>query len=282
MRKRLLITDVDNTLFDWQELWYQSFSAMIDTIIAISGVERSLLLAECSVVHQRHGTSEYSYLIEELPCLAKLYNGDIISHMQPAIDAFRQARRLHLKLYPDVLATLKELRERGVTIAAFTESKAFYTNYRFRKLELDGPVGFLYSPSDHDLPVANVNAIRHYPLNSYKLKYTSHRHTADGEVKPNPHLLSTIVEELGFAKPEVVYLGDSALKDVFMAQSANVLDVHAAYGLAQRRPEYELLRAVTHWTPEMVEREKHELSRRTILPSVSLNRGFAEITHFFE
>jgi predicted HAD superfamily phosphohydrolase YqeG len=30
VKKRVLITDVDNTLLDWQDLWYQTFSAMME------------------------------------------------------------------------------------------------------------------------------------------------------------------------------------------------------------------------------------------------------------
>jgi FMN phosphatase YigB (HAD superfamily) len=146
VRKRVLITDVDNTLLDWQDLWYQTFSAMIGKVIEISGVDQETLYAECSVVHQKYGTSEYSRLLGELPCLQKLYGDNVLKMMGPAIDAFRDARRRVLQLYPTVHETLEALKAAGVVIAAFTESKAFYTNYRFRKLGLDGLIDYLYSP----------------------------------------------------------------------------------------------------------------------------------------
>ena len=71
--------------------------------------------------------------------------------MAPAIDSVsRSVRRRVLKLYPNPSSeTLKALNAAGVVIAAFTESKAFYTNYRFRKLGLDGLIDYLYSPEDH-------------------------------------------------------------------------------------------------------------------------------------
>ncbi len=43
MKYSLLITDVDNTLLDWQRLWFETFSAMIDRVLAISGVDEDLL-----------------------------------------------------------------------------------------------------------------------------------------------------------------------------------------------------------------------------------------------
>lgn len=281
MKKRVLITDVDNTLLDWQDLWYQTFSGMIGQVIAISGVDPERLYAECSLIHQKYGTSEYSRLLEELPCLLELYGDDILNAMTPAIDAFRDARRNTLRLYPSVEATLTALKDRGVVIAAFTESKAFYTNYRFRKLGLDGLVDYLYSPEDHLMP-ADTPSTRYYDVDSYAFKKTIHHFTPEGELKPNPHLLRDIISDLTAAIEEVVYVGDNILKDVFMAQQAGVTDVHAAYGASQHRPEYELLRKVTHWTPDMIERERRALRRGGLVPTYVLDKAFSQILPLFE
>ncbi len=280
MSKRLLITDVDNTLFDWQEIWYETFSAMIKEVLSISHIDEERLYAECSIIHQKYGTSEYSQILGELPCLHELYGDEIYDHMAPAIDAFRKARNTFLKLYPGVLETLETLREYGVTIAAFIESKAFYTNYRFRKLELDGPISYIYSPQDHEMN-SDISSIRKYESKHYELKHSVHRFTPEGELKPNPHILSTIVEELGFSNEETVYIGDNMLKDVYMAQQAGITDVYAAYGASQHRPEYELLRKVTHWTSQMVEREREALKPGAITPTHTLSNGFYEIFPLF-
>lgn len=281
MKKRVLVTDVDNTLLDWQEIWYQTFSAMIGKVIEISGVDAEELYSQCSIVHQKYGTSEYSNLLSELPCLRDLYGSNVINVMAPAIDEFRAARRRTLRLYPKVESTLKTLKSNGVTIAAFTESKAFYTNYRFRKLGLDGLVDYLYSPQDHSVS-EEILSSRYYSPENYSFKNTVHRYTPEGEVKPNPHILLEIIDDLGASVDETVYVGDNILKDVFMAQQAGVTDVHALYGVSQHRPEYELLRKVTHWTPEMVERERQALKPGSLTPTYVLDRDFSQILPFFE
>jgi hypothetical protein len=61
--KAVLITDLDNTLFDWFQIWYQPFHAMLCELIKISGVPRNTLIEEIKTVHQEHGTSEYVYLV---------------------------------------------------------------------------------------------------------------------------------------------------------------------------------------------------------------------------
>jgi len=281
VQKRVLITDVDNTLLDWQDLWYQTFSAMIGKVIEISGVAPEALYAECSVIHQKYGTSEYSRLLEELPSLQKLYGDNVLKIMAPAIDTFREVRRRVLQLYPTVKETLNALKAAGVVIAAFTESKAFYTNYRFRKLGLDGLIDYLYSPPDHSMPDDTLGT-RHYAPDSYNFQKTIHRLTPEGEVKPNPGILLEIISDLGVSIEEAVYVGDNILKDVFMAQQAGVTDVHALYGASQYKPEYELLRKVTHWTPEMVERERHALKPGGLVPTHVLDKNFEQILPLFE
>lgn len=120
-----------------------------------------------------------------------------------------------------------------------------------------------------------------YPPEYYRLERTEHRHTPAGEVKPNPAVLLDIIGEVGGSVESSVYVGDSLVKDVSMAQDAGVLDVHAKYGTAHTREEYELLRAVTHWTPEQVEREKLA-SSRMVRPTVTMERSFREILDLFD
>jgi hypothetical protein len=71
------------------------------------------------------------------------------------------------------------------------------------------------------------------------------------------------------------------MKDIAMAQQASVSDVWAAYGAPTERPEYELLRAVTHWSDKAVQSEKM-LTRETISPNNVLRHAFEEILPLFE
>ncbi len=105
--KTMLITDVDNTLLDWVDIWYRSFSAMLHEVSRILDIPESDLYQSISKIHQKYGTSEYAFLLEELPEARDRFGDNIVKEMQPAIDAFRDARRLSLKLYPDVMETLE-------------------------------------------------------------------------------------------------------------------------------------------------------------------------------
>lgn len=281
--KSVVITDLDNTFYDWVGAWVASFSAMLEVLVRKSGVERDQLIAEIKAVHQKYGTSEYAFLIEELPSLKDLHPGEnLTSIYDDAIYAYRKARKKTLALYRDVGETLSILKDRGCLIVGYTESMVFYTNYRVRTLELDGVLDFLYSPEDHDLP-ANLTReqVRMYPAKHYDLNHTVHRYTPRGELKPNPDVLLSIIDDIRIQKEDAVYVGDSLMKDVAMAQAAGVVDIHAKYGVSHHKEEYDLLRAVTHWTQKDVEREK-KLSEQHVTPTYVLNSSYGELVEHFE
>jgi phosphoglycolate phosphatase len=276
-----LITDFDNTLYDWFHMWHQSFAAMLCEVERISGISKSILLPQIRQIHQKYHTSEYAFLLEELPCLREAYPAqDILVVFDEAIHAYRRARKSSLQLYEGVQQTLGELRASGVLIVIYTESLGYYTNSRIRRLELDELVDFVYSPPDHDVPIAAAHYQNSSPdSDGTKLVHVKHSYIPKGVTKPNPEVLLDIVKDVDRSPGECLYLGDSLMKDVAMAQDAGIIDVFADYGGVQHRDEYNLLRQVSHWTDADVEREQ-ATSRRTVTPSHSISH-FSEIKQFF-
>jgi len=261
MHNTTLITDFDNTLYDWFQVWHQSFTAMLAEIERISGLGDDVLLPEIRTIHQRFGTSEYAFLVEKLPSLQAAFPGQNLSTVfDDAIHAYRKARKANLKLFHGVRETLIELRSAGVLIILYTDSLAFYTIDRIRRLGLDELVDFVFSPPDHEIP----DSVTSYTQREkYFLTHARHHHIPEGVTKPNPDVLLDIVRDVGRSTGECVYLGDSLMKDVAMAQDARVTDVYAEYGIVQHHEGYPLLRKVSHWTDEDVKREQ-EISKRTV------------------
>jgi FMN phosphatase YigB (HAD superfamily) len=279
----VLVTDMDNTLFDWLAMWHAAFGAMLERLIADSGVPRETLVREIYQLHQEHGTTEYAFVIQALPSLRARHPGeDLRARYAGAIETYRAARRGTLRLYPGVLDTLRALRAAGTRVIAYTESLAYYAAYRVRALGLDGVLHTLYSPPDHALPDgATPETIRRYPPEHYRLGATVHRHTRAGAWKPDAAVLRGILDELGTAPDEVVYVGDSLVKDVAMAQAAGVVDVFAGYGDVRGRPGYALLRRVTHWTPAMLARSETR-TEAEVCPTHVLRESFAELLDLIE
>jgi|GEM_PF-163291 len=278
-----VIFDLDNTLWDWVDIWSKSFSAMLTSLREQSGLSEDDLLSDIRRIYQTHGTSEYAFLIEELECLRHLHPaGNLREIYEPAILAFGRARKEALHLYPTVRETLEALKESGCLLAAYTESMEFYTNYRIRKTGTDGLLRFLYSPADHDIPLSlRRERFRRYPEETYELKNTEHRTTPQGELKPNPDVLRSIMKDIGARPQHTIYVGDSLMKDIAMAQAAGVIDVYAKYGESRDSSAYELLRRVTHWPARDVQREKDIHAKGTVVPTFTLSKNLSEIRELF-
>lgn len=281
----VLVTDLDNTLWDWFAIWHAGFSALVDALVVHSGIERTTLEAEIRVVHQANGTSEYApeLLLPLLPSLRGDDDRDVLlQRYDDAIHAYHSARKAAVTLYPHVLQTLTQVHDTGCLVVAYTESQAFVTTQRILRLELDGVIDHLYSPPDHELPPeVSLGNLRRYGDDRYELKRTKCSNTPAGERKPSPAVLKSILADVGAPASSTAYVGDSRMKDVAMAQAVGVRDVWAKYGEVETHPGYPLLRRVSHWPDEDVEQEQRIAAEDSIKPTYVLPKGFYELTDHF-
>lgn len=270
MRQIALVTDLDNTLYDWVGFYVPAFRAMVGRLAAETGLAPDVLLADFQAVHRRHGTVEYSFAIEELPSLlARWPDGVPREVVDAGAEAFRAVKRARLAPYPGVAETLAALAQRGVRIVAYTEANAYQALDRLIQLGLHRSFCAVYATEDHAVPEgrrrSNIGSRLGKPI--FRIP--------NGVRKPDPAVLRIIAGNLGIDVGDLVYAGDSRAKDVAMAQRAGAVDVWASYG-AHRSPEDDaLLARISHWTPEMVAREAGAAAAR-LTPGHTLT-GFAEV-----
>jgi phosphoglycolate phosphatase-like HAD superfamily hydrolase len=198
-------------------------------------------------------------------------------------EVYREQRRKWRRLFPTVAETLLQIKGRGSIIVGYTESMAFYSNYRIRRLGLDGVLDYVFCPKDHLLPSGlSHDDLRKYPAEHYELHYTKQNFTPEGSKKRDTAVLNGIISDLGLKKSECVFVGDSLMKDVAMSLDCGVSDVWAKYGQAHKRPEYKLLQEVTHWTTEDVAREQKINERDDVKPTHVLGQSFSQILALFD
>lgn len=275
--KKLLITDLDNTLYDWVTFFAQSFSAMVEHASKLSGIERETLLDDFREVHRRHHNSEYPFAILEVASLRSLYGEPegILAAMDDALHVFNRVRNQTLCLYPTVEDTLRELCARGVLIVGHTEAIAENAYYRLRKLGIADLFRKLY--------------VLHGPLAPHPKGAPQGTEPPHGlveqvpiaERKPNPRLLLDICRRLDITPSEAVYIGDSKTRDISMAVEAGVTAVWASYGIKYEKSYWDTLVRVTHWTDEDVLREQ-ELRKAagSVVPDHEAH-AFADILPLF-
>jgi len=274
----VLITDLDNTLYDWLSLWYHPFSAMLSMLVNQSGVPEDVLTREIKTVFEQRGTTEYTFLIQSLPSLQALHPGqDLVTVYRDAIDTFCEERSRRMALYPTVEETLQTLRERGCLLVGHTGSPAYAANYRTRKLGLDGLLDILYSAPDHPFPRGvSRRQVRRYDDAHYRLNHTQQRVLQPEERKPRPKGLQRILADIGARPEDCLYIGDNLFLDIQTAKDVGVASAWAKYGTICRRVEYDLLRAVTHWSNDDVERER-SLREMDVKPTLVCEKSFSEL-----
>ncbi|END9091163.1 HAD family hydrolase [Yersinia enterocolitica] len=279
--KKLLITDLDNTLYDWVHFYSTSFGAMLNELVKITGISKETLLDEFKIVHQKHGNIEYPYAALELPSLHTYFgseNKDVIKdEIDSALHAFNSARLKSLSCYSGVIDTLQELKSKGVKIVAHTEAPVRNSIVRIKKLKLDIFFSHLYAPKDkyqNELDERTKSWLGSFGDYVFFLD--------EIDRKPNPKLLLDICKKEGVEPADAVYVGDSIVKDISMANDAKITSVWAEYG-KQHNPEYwKLLVSITHWTSEGVKKEEElKQALKNVKPDYSIS-NFSEIVKLFK
>jgi phosphoglycolate phosphatase len=279
MPSRVLITDLDNTLYDWVTFFAHAFDAMVRELSQILSIERRVLLTEFREIHQRHGSTETPWAALELPSARRKFphgsTSDLAQHLDPAFKAFSAERKRHLILYDNVARTLECLANNDVAIIGHTEALPINAFYRLTLLEIINLFTRLYTMEggtiDHPFPerlrtFPPPHLIRTLPLS---------------ERKPNPDVLLDICRREGVDPQECLYVGDSLTRDVAMSKEAGVRAVWARYGTHYDPVLWGSIVEVTHWTSADVHREsKLKEAFRNVTPDFIVDR-FDELLPLF-
>lgn len=261
MKIRALITDLDNTLYDWVTFFAHAFEAMLLELTTIIGVDRETLQFEFKAIHQRYGSTETPWAALALPSARAKFPGasqvELAQHLDPAFKAFSNARKRHLRLYNGVGETLKKLHEKGIVIIGHTEALPANAFYRLQLLGIVHLFSRLYTIQGDTVPNPFPERIRSFPREGLITTLPS------SERKPTPAVLVDISRREKLSLRECVYVGDSLAKDVAMAKQAGTTAVWARYGTRYDPALWDLIVRVTHWTSADVTREGklRELSR---------------------
>lgn len=244
---KLLITDLDDTLYSWLGFFIPAFFGMVSEVSRLTGIDTEVLLDEYRTVHQEKGSVEYPFSTLLLPSVTSVLKGknreEMKTALQPAFDRFNELRNENLILFPGVQDTLATLKKSGVSVIGFTDSGELNGFYRLLLLGISDLFTKVY--------VTNYD----YPLPEYIVR--DHKVFNAPRGKPDPKLLEGIVKKEGLNKNEVLYMGDSLTKDIYMAHKAGIRCVQCRYPLDFNASEYyQKLVRISSWTDEVFARER--------------------------
>ncbi len=281
MTKKLLVCDLDNTLYDWVGYFVPAFYSMIDEAVRIIGCDRERLLDDFRAVHQLHRDLEHPFSLLETETVQKAYFGlsrnEIARRLDPAFHAFNASRKENLRLYPDVVSTLENLLQSDFILVAHTESNLYAVVDRLTRLDLTEKFSRIYcrerARSEHPNPSSAVSSLSNFPL-SWVTELSHHQR------KPNPEVLLEICNDERIPPEQTAYVGDSLARDILMAKMAGVYSIWAKYGVVHQSEQYQKLVRITHWTPDDVARENKLRERaQEIKPDYILENTFSDIVY---
>lgn len=283
MSKKLLVCDLDNTLYDWVGYFVPAFYAMIDEVVRITNCDRERLLDDFRDVHRKYHDSEHPFSLLETRTIEELFQGqsrrEVAEQLDPAFHAFNSNRKQNLQVYPSVHYSLERLSNASLIIVAHTESKLYAVIDRLRRLNLTKYFRRIYCRerpnSEHPNPEAVARWLEKFPLQ--KVVELSHH-----QRKPDPNVLLEICRSEDISPEESAYVGDSMARDILMAKTAGVCAIWAKYGALHREEQYRKLVRISHWTDEDIDRERKLKKRaRGVRPDHILEKSFAEILDIF-
>lgn len=280
-RIELLVTDLDNTLYDWVTYFVTSFYEMVRVAGAILSVPEQQLLDELRQVHIRHHNTEQPFALLETPAViarfGRLERQQRMVALQQAFDAFSATRAKTLTLYPGVLETLKFVSAR-CPVVGHTEASVPNAVSRLRKLGVESIFTNLYAV--RDLGRGHPDPKR---VMDYKDALDRVILLEQDERKPDPRVLIDICAHHGVELDRTLYVGDSIPRDIGMAVTAGTCAAWAKYGTLYEQELWAKLVRVTHWTKEDVERaERARQLYGHVKPHATLERSFSEILDHFE
>lgn len=253
-----IVTDLDDTIWDWLTMWHRSFEPYLCRISEEFGIDIKVLKKDFKELHQRYRTAESSFIYNELNSLSiaekeKIDGKQSSKASKSILHEYYSNKKNNLRLYDKVPDTLKMLKELGVCLVGFTESNSFFTKYRIKHLKLDGIFDCIYAPMDTGIP---DSVDKHYREEHWEPELTEIRYLTKKAKKPDKEILEIILKDFGAKKENTIYIGDKLKKDILMANEAGITSVYAEYGHKIESDAYTLLTEVTHWSDEEVKSEK--------------------------
>jgi len=235
---RLVVTDMDNTLYSWVDYIVPAVEAMVEVVCRATQLPRIRVVQSLKAVYTKYESNEYPFALQESSLYDELSDFGSFDKLiiSPARAAFSEARRKYLRPYPRVMETLATLKERKLPVVALTDAPRNPAEQRVKKLGIDQLLTGLYALPGFEFP-ATPEGEKLIARDILSRDERGHYKAACPVVelprnheKPNPEGLLRICSDLGIPPDQTLFIGDSVRKDVAVAKAVGALDCWAEYG----------------------------------------------------
>lgn len=302
---KLVITDLDDTLWRWPLLYVEAYRRMLLAISNDFGIPLEQLVTEVKAVHVEYHDTEYPLSILEIASMKQRHAGYTVAEMYEAlekyINIFNDTYSKHLKpsLFEPIKSTLRALQDNGIIVIGYTDANSCAITKRIHDFKLEQFYQKIYCRGEHALEGAIYEPwhVARGAMGADKLTVVDKT-----MAKPQAAVLAQILKDVNkdFAPndqiqpSEVVYIGDSLERDMRMVQNFNatlakheagMTAVHAEYGRKDdvayqnyltgitRAELMSFMTKISYWSETQnanearSERDHHEIDRHYTLES---------------
>lgn len=253
--RRVLLTDLDNTLFNWIDYFAPAFRAMVHALAWATKVSEATLYDQFRDVYADTESVEYTWAIQQLALCKGLKAEEIQRLVHIGRVAFGKTLRKRLQPYPEVASTLRWLKEHAVCVAGVSNSFIADALFRLRTLGLESYFDALIGWNGFGLPANDTSLQRRQRVDRWRQRTTipSVVTLPSDLLKPNATSYLRALEALRTTTSvEVWVVGDSINKDLVPAREIGATDVWARYGRNVDPQNMETLLTITHWSEQKV------------------------------
>ena len=238
MTIRLVVTDLDNTLYSWVDYIVPAVEAMVDAVQRATGFPRIKVVQSLKAVYTKYESNEYPFALQESSIFQEFNEFSSFDKLiiEPARMAFSEARKKYLKPYKTVVETLTELQARKIPVVALTDAPRNPVEQRLKRLQLDVLLTAAYSMPGFTFPatpsgdaLVAPDILKKEESGAYRAACPVIELPKDFE-KPNPRGLQKILSTYNVAPADVLVVGDSLKKDIGVARELGCVDCLAEYG----------------------------------------------------
>lgn len=247
----MLITDIDNTLYDFVDVYGRAFRAMVHVLSKEAAVPEKDVYEQLRRLFMEAGTLEFQNLVVNLP-LSQHMCGEKKARLRDyARVAFDKTKRKHLRLYPGMLDVLSSVKNGGVKIVGVTNAPFHFAARRLGDLRVSDLMTGLLAWRGASLSRTHFLYDEDFVRKQETTFSAAKRRLELAEVfskehsKPAPYAFDLVRRHFG----DVRYfaLGDSLAKDLAPAKNFGMTTIWAKYGGDVDPTNLETILQITPW-----------------------------------
>jgi len=262
--RKLLITDLDNTLYNLIDYFGPSFRGMVHALSRKTKIQEEVLLVDFKKVFLKRESLEYGFSVQELDAFKSFSAEEKLSLIKLAKGAFKRGRDKYLKPYANVKDTLDWLTQHSVIIVGVSNAPFYNAQIRLKQLHLDKYFYGLAAREDLYLPddeySQDIN--RKISVNKYESKRIQKKwKLTKKQMKPNIYAYKKVMEDLEISPENTYVIGDSIAKDIQPAIEIGAKGIFAKYGEKNEKKNLDTVLSMTNWSKSEIEKvffEKHK------------------------